>query len=774
MFREALRPGTRPALRETGLTLLLCLAVSLAPTATCASDNSVTSTTKLHRPLPESLTSFGACVLDEYLYVFSGHSGVAHGFGRDLLVDHFRRIKFDDPAAEWEELAMHKPAQSVAIVTDGEFIYRVGGLTFHNSGDDSQDDFDSTTHFARYDVDADEWTELADLPVGRSSLDAAVVGRSIYVAGGWNLKGTSSRKAPWHEDILRFDLDDPAAGWQSIDGPGYLTRAVSTAAFEGKFYVFGGIQQRGITRKVSCFDHESGRWSEAPELPADNSAAGFATSSFAVGGRLYVTGASGVVYALSNDKTQWEVVNRLMFPRMFLRLLPVGESRVIALGGTGAMGRTAVVESVDLSIKPTTNLVRWSTEFGGRAKHSQSLVLDGGKLYAFGGNASRESHDFSNDAFVDEAFVFDLGSQSCKSLPKVPTPMQSGAVWINAQTSEHKTFVVAGGMAPGKDGMQYLDTSFAFDPEENTWETLPNQLPEPLAMFSSVVHDSAAWLFGGSGGQDVGLATTVLHWWGDASAIAPLYELEIPHPRRSFGGAALNGKYYMVGGLGEGMSICEDVDVFDFDSRSWASIAPPSVPRVFPSLVEANGQLYLYGGFTNQTGHFAPAESLEVYDPELNKWTTVASSLPGVRPSMSMHAFNDRLLFYGIDESEDGVANFVMYDPAPLTTPKLIEGNGFGGRRSRDETAETAKMMIRKDTNKDGKLSTEELGSRMAALVADGDSNSDGLLSMLELKEVLKQQVEADKAEAEVIEAKAKQAGSNENGEKSASGDAKK
>ncbi len=705
------------------------------------------STIRLHRPLPESLTSFGACVVDDYLYVFSGHSGVAHGFGRDLLVDHFRRIKFDDPGAQWEELAMHSPAQSVALVTDGQSIYRIGGLTFHNGGNDSQDDFDSTTHFARYDIAKDEWTDLTPLPAGRSSLDAALIDRCIYVAGGWNLKGTSSRDAPWHEDILKFDLDDPSAGWQSLPGPGYLTRAVSTAAFGGKLYLFGGIQQRGITRKVSVFDPSSGQWSSAPELPGDNGAAGFATSSFAVGGSLYVTGASGVLYRLSADKRSWDVANRLMFPRMFLRLLPVGDSRLIALGGTGAIGRTSVVESIDVSAEPNANIVSWSVNFGGRAKQSQTLVLDGGKLYAFGGNSSREAHDFSADAFVDEAFVFDLADQSVERLPRMPAPMQSGAGFKNSQSSEHSTFVVAGGLGPGDSGMQYLTTTFSFDPESNSWKTLASRLPEPRGMFAATIHDDAAWLFGGSDPNR--LHSSILHWWGDSSAIAPLHAVEQPTPRRSFGGAALDGKYYMVGGLGDAASICRTVDVFDFDNRSWTTIDAPSVPRVFPSLVGADGKLYLYGGFTNQTGHFAPATSLEVFDPAVGKWQTVSTDLQGVNASMSMHALNDRLLFYGIDSEKDGVANFVMLDLAPTSEPELIKGSDSRRRSSSDDSAATAKMMIRKDANKDGKLSAEELGSRMAALVEQGDKNGDGLLTVAEMEAVLKAQADAEKAGAE-------------------------
>ncbi|MEL6107300.1 MAG: DUF3386 family protein, partial [Planctomycetota bacterium] len=105
-----------------------------------------TSNSQLHKPLPESLTSFGAAVVGEYLYVFSGHSGDAHGFGKDLLVEHFRRIKFDDPEADWEELAMHQSAQSTALVSDGTYIYRVGGLSFLNSGEE-ETNFNSTDHF---------------------------------------------------------------------------------------------------------------------------------------------------------------------------------------------------------------------------------------------------------------------------------------------------------------------------------------------------------------------------------------------------------------------------------------------------------------------------------------------------------------------------------------------------------------------------------------------------------------------------------------------------
>lgn len=74
-----------------------------------------------------------------------------------------------------------------ALVSDGQDIYRIGGLSFENQSSEPTR-FRSTAHFARYDIDKNQWTDLSPLPQPRSSLDAAVLGRSIYVAGGWNLK----------------------------------------------------------------------------------------------------------------------------------------------------------------------------------------------------------------------------------------------------------------------------------------------------------------------------------------------------------------------------------------------------------------------------------------------------------------------------------------------------------------------------------------------------------------------------------------------------------
>ncbi|MEM7312744.1 MAG: kelch repeat-containing protein, partial [Planctomycetota bacterium] len=695
---------------------------------------------RIHRSLPEPLTSFGAAVLGEHLYVFSGHSGAAHGFGKDMLVDAFRRIEFDEPSAEWETLAMHAPAQSVALVTDGEFLYRVGGLSFLNkSGEETN--FNSTTHFARYDKSKNEWEDLAPLPEARSSLDAAVLGRSVYVAGGWNLQGKSSRDVPWHDTILRFNLDDPDSGWKELDGPGYNTRAVSLAAFEGKLYLFGGIQSRGITKKVSVYDPKANQWSDGPEICADHSAAGFATSSFATGGHLYYSGSSGIVYRLNPSADGWDVVDRLFFPRMFHRLLPLDQDRLIALGGTGrGTGRLASVESLNVSRAMNEfKQTQWSLPFPGQAKHNQVCILDGSELYVFGGNSSLKPKDFGTSVIHDECFAFNIVDQSIEELPPLPAAMQSGAGIAFRQTSEHKVLMVAGGLSPGEtlpNGLPRPRSSiYQFDPESKSWTTMPQTLPEPRAFFFAGAHDSAIWMFGGIHDGVGDLPTSVLHWWGDESDIAPLRDVELPEQRRSFGAARIDDDLYLVGGIDGDGKIVNSVDVFNFEKREWRTTDLPITNRVFPRLVASQGKLFLFGGFRQKSpGDYEAVESLEEFDPKTGTWTLVRENIPNTHSFMSMFDFNERLLFFGISGDSEKSANFVMFDPAPTREPQLVKAGMFGRRRNSDQAATNAKMLMRRDADKDNRLAKHELGKRMAGFFKQADSDQDGFLTLAEVK----------------------------------------
>ena len=105
---------------------------------------------------------------------------------------------------------------------------------------------------------------------------------------------------------------------------------------------------------------------------------------------------------------------------------------------------------------------------------------------------------------------------------------------------------------------------------------------------------------------------------------------------------------------------------------------------------------------------------------------------------MRLFSFNDRLLFYGINPKEKGVVNFILLDPEPLATPGTVAAMDFTSTGSgNDEAANNTKLLMRRDTNRDGQLTKDELGSRLATLIKEGDSNSDGAISSAELKRVM-------------------------------------
>ncbi|MCP4815552.1 MAG: hypothetical protein GY888_23830, partial [Planctomycetaceae bacterium] len=250
----------------------------------------------------------------------------------------------------------------------------------------------------------------------------------------------------WHDRIIAFDLDRPEKGWQELEGPGYSVRALSVAAHQGKLYAIGGMGTNGFLRTTSIYDPAKNSWSNGPDLISDSSMSGFATSMFAAGNELYCTGASGIVYRLSEDGNEWQVANRLLFPRMFLRLLPAGPDRLLAVGGTGSLtGRTSSIESVVVSADAAApKVVSWTIPNPGMPSTQQIMIQDGLKLYTFGGRACGKESG-TNGELTSEVFVFDVAKQTSEQLPNLPAPKAGGIGFINRKNSESSAYALLGG-----------------------------------------------------------------------------------------------------------------------------------------------------------------------------------------------------------------------------------------------------------------------------------------------------------------------------------------
>ncbi len=309
-----------------------------------AGEGAELATTFALMPKP-AVNSFGGAVLGDWLYVYSGHTGRVHEYSVETTSKHFRRLNLKDHTT-WEELPLDRQVQGVALVTDGTYLYRVGGMLPKNQpGKDH--DLESVADFARFDPTSKTWTSLAPLPEGRSTHDAVVIGQTVYVVGGWTMNG-AWQKAKFNENVAAFDLSKPEAGWKTIEQP-FRRRALSVGQAEGKLYVLGGLNDAlKIERRVDVYDPATGSWTFGPELPGNAKNDGFGTSSFNVEGRLYYSGVAGQIFRLDPQGKAWELVGAWSLPRTNHRLLPGPDHSLLAVGGGSKGKQTLIIEAVGI------------------------------------------------------------------------------------------------------------------------------------------------------------------------------------------------------------------------------------------------------------------------------------------------------------------------------------------------------------------------------------------------------------------------------------------
>lgn len=304
-------------------------------------------------PLNAPITSFGAAVAGGYLYVYGGHLGSAHDYSMDLQHNRLLRLNLAKTGqagpGQWETVAEGPRRTGLAMVAYNSELYRIGGWEAKNSQGEKWELY-STRDFAKFDPKTGQWQELTPLPQGRSSHDAALFGSKLYVIGGWEMKGKD--ESNWHDTAWMCDLSQAKPQWQEIAKPAFSRRALAVAAFGGKIYAIGGMDDTGdMTTNVNVYDPQSNAWSKGPKIPGE-SVEGFGLSAFGTENGLFASCRSGTVYQLSADGDSWKAISKLNHPRMSHRLVAADANRIMVVGGTTRAGKVSEVES--LEVNPAT------------------------------------------------------------------------------------------------------------------------------------------------------------------------------------------------------------------------------------------------------------------------------------------------------------------------------------------------------------------------------------------------------------------------------------
>ncbi len=281
--------------------------------------------------LPFAITSFGAARLGDAIYVYGGHIGEAHSYSTAEQSNQLLKLDLSSPSTAWDKVAEGERLQGLALVADGKQLIVIGGFTALNDEGEPHD-LHSQAAVRALDIATNQWKELASLPSGRSSHDAAILDDTIYVIGGWDMDGV--KETLWHTTALALDLSQSDPQWQEIAAPPFQRRALAVVAHAGKIYAIGGMNQEGgPTREVAVFDPQMHAWSEGPELVGEEDMEGFGASAWSIDGKLVATTYSGKIQQLNAAGTQWEVVGQTKDARFFNRLLPFSSHALISIGG---------------------------------------------------------------------------------------------------------------------------------------------------------------------------------------------------------------------------------------------------------------------------------------------------------------------------------------------------------------------------------------------------------------------------------------------------------
>lgn len=290
-------------------------------------------------PLPKAVTSFGAALCDDAVYVYGGHMGKAHAYSTETVSGALWRMSLTKRDA-WEILPGDVPVQSPGIVAWKDKIILAGGMQPQNAPGSDQK-LMSLDHVAMFDPKTKTWTKLPPMPEPRSSHALAVIGDQLYAVGGWPLKVGTPKPSPdapktkkWHDTMVVLDLTNLEAVWKTLPQP-WTRRALAAVVFGGKLWCIGGMtDDNELSSAVDIYDPATRQWSSAPPVGEKDRAMGFGCAACVAGGSLYVSPEGGTIYRTGPDAKVWTECGKLTKSRYFHQLIPMDQTHLMAIGGT--------------------------------------------------------------------------------------------------------------------------------------------------------------------------------------------------------------------------------------------------------------------------------------------------------------------------------------------------------------------------------------------------------------------------------------------------------
>jgi hypothetical protein len=233
-------------------------------------------------------------------------------------------------------------------------------------------------------------------------------------------------------------------------------------------------------------------------------------------------------------------------------------------------------------------------------------------------------------------------------------------------------YVVGGFTADGRDSRKVE----VYDAAADRWHAAPDY---PIGVHHTAVVGVGTTLFVFGGATTEAFLPTPLAFKLAPGAAAWTPIAPLPAPRLAHAAAVVDGKVYIVGGLGGDRALARTVDVYDPVRDTWGSAPDLPTGRDHLTAVEAGGRVLVLGG--DRQSHATDLDVVEALDPARGRWETL-SPMPVVRGAFSAAVWRGLVVATGGENDTEVFASTFGYDPAAdrwLPLPSLATPrHGFG------------------------------------------------------------------------------------------------
>ena len=274
-------------------------------------------------------------------------------------------------------------------------------------------------------------------------------------------------------------------------------------------------------------------------------------------------------------------------------------------------------------------------------------IVDG-KVFVIGGEV-----DKFGDTAVATVEMYDPKTDTWEQRADMPTARAG----VSTLVVDGKIYAIGGGERKKiqvgrawRNSGKLLPTIEMYDPVTDTWIQKAD-MPVPRSSNSTCIVDGKIYIIGGVAANrkqgrldSVDIYDPATDTWTEAKSMN--------HARGGASVSVVDGMIYVMGGVGWPQipnhpgPFLSSVEMFDPKNNQWTEITEMPAPKAGHAASVIDGKIYVIGGGFRGNDRFKYLSTVEVYDPETDRWTQ-EPDMPIGRWGHRAEVINENIYIFG-------------------------------------------------------------------------------------------------------------------------------